>query len=247
MRGYSSTFFQRQSKTSLRSAKAVLPFVFDLLKPKSALDVGCGVGAWLAAAQETGCNSILGIDGEYVLDQNMLINKSEFLSLDISQAFNLNTKYDLVMSLEVGEHLPGKSAEIYVKNLTDHGDAILFSAAIPGQGGTHHINEQWPEYWEKMFLKLNFVPFDIIREVIWNHKEIEICYKQNTILYINQNNKSLIERLAEFKPTKVRSLVHPDLYDIKRHLIEVRNKELKLKNRNIFRKITDRLGVTQRK
>ena len=38
-----------------------------------------------------------------------------------------------------------------VATITKHGDAVLFSAAIPGQGGQDHLNEQWPEYWQKKF------------------------------------------------------------------------------------------------
>ena len=59
----------------------------------------------------------------------------------------MNRKFDLVLSLEVAEHLPSECAEAFVESLVNLGPVILFSAAIPYQGGENHVNEQWPEYW----------------------------------------------------------------------------------------------------
>jgi 2-polyprenyl-3-methyl-5-hydroxy-6-metoxy-1,4-benzoquinol methylase len=63
------------------------------------------------------------------------------------QPLDLEKEFDLVVSLEVAEHLPASAADQFVNTLVKHGKKILFSAAIPGQGGQDHLNEQWPDYW----------------------------------------------------------------------------------------------------
>jgi hypothetical protein len=60
---------------------------------------------------------------------------------------------------------------------------VLFSAAIPGQGGTDHINEQWQDYWRDLFLSENFHPVNIIRPAVWGLPEVDLWYQQNSILY----------------------------------------------------------------
>jgi hypothetical protein len=55
---------------------------------------------------------------------------------------------DLVLCLEVAEHMPESSADRLVQRLADCTDGkLLFSAATPGQGGSGHINEQPHKYW----------------------------------------------------------------------------------------------------
>jgi len=63
---YSKDFFHEQKKGSLRSAKEVVPLVMDLIKPKSVIDVGCGIGAWLSVFREYGISDILEVNREWV-------------------------------------------------------------------------------------------------------------------------------------------------------------------------------------
>src|SRR5579862_3100091 len=65
----------------------------------------------------------------------------------LDRPFNLGRSFDLAMSFEVAEHLPPDAAKGFVDSLTRLAPLVLFSAAIPFQGGVGHINEQWPEYW----------------------------------------------------------------------------------------------------
>ena len=53
--------------------------------------------------------------------------------------------------MEVAEHLPREKASVFIDTLTKHSGIVLFSAAVPGQGGTYHVNEQWPKYWNELF------------------------------------------------------------------------------------------------
>jgi 2-polyprenyl-3-methyl-5-hydroxy-6-metoxy-1,4-benzoquinol methylase len=138
---YRSGFFQRQNSTSARSASRIVPFVTDLIDPKSVLDVGCGSGAWSRAFLENDVSSLRAIDGDYARSA-LLIDDGHFTPVNLASFDgNLGT-FDLVACIEVAEHLNADRASGFVDLLCKHSPAILFSAAPPGQGGTHHVNEQ---------------------------------------------------------------------------------------------------------
>jgi len=63
----------------------------------------------------------------------------------------------------------------------------LFSAAVPGQGGTEHVNEQWPEYWHDKFANYGFLKLDIIRKEIWLNPSVKYWYRQNTFVYTKKD------------------------------------------------------------
>jgi SAM-dependent methyltransferase len=213
---YDDDFFSGQrSDNSYIGAKEVLALVLALTKPSSVLDIGCGVGTWLMAAGEQGVRDFLGVDGAYVNPEMLKIPRERFLSYDLQKPLELNRRFDLVISLEVGEHLPGSVAQTFVDSLVRHGSVILFSAAVPGQGGTFHVNEQWPEYWAEKFRERGYVLIDCVRDRIWSNRQVPACYRQNAFLYVEQeflkSNEALTlekSRLKEF-PT---ALVHPDLF-----------------------------------
>lgn len=99
---------------------------------------------------------------------------------DLTTSLKSDRLFDLVMSLEVAEHLDAKYAETFVDSLTNFGPVILFSAAVPFQGGEHHVNEQWPSYWEELFAKKGYVAVDAIRKHIWQNPEVEWWYAQKS-------------------------------------------------------------------
>jgi len=214
---YDVNFFAAQQDGSIRSAKEILPIVFRLLDVESAADVGCGTGGWLAVCKAQGVREVLGIDGEYV-DENMLhIAPDEFRSLDLSQPFDLGRTFDLVISLEVAEHLPEHAARTFVDSLTKHAQAVLFSAAIPYQGGKHHVNEQWQSYWAELFGSAGYVAVDCIRPLIWDNPNVQWWYAQNTILYVDPSAFARHPRLeSEYRrqPSLPLSVVHPKLYSL---------------------------------
>lgn len=196
---YDQAFYQHQADGSRRSAEIVLPIVFDWVgHPNSVVDVGCGLGTWLAVCLDRGVDEILGIDGDYVEVAQLHIPKKDFLARDLLSPHPVEQKYDLAMSLEVGEHLPEKSAQILVGYLTSLSDKVLFSAAIPGQGGVHHVNEQWPSYWANIFSSWGYVALDPIRPAVWQNPLVERFYSQNTFLYLKKELVTKNERyLAE--------------------------------------------------
>ena len=68
-RNYTSTFYDRQREGSLNSANVILPIVFDLVRPKSVIDFGCGVGTWLATAKQLGAERCVGLEGSWIKTQ----------------------------------------------------------------------------------------------------------------------------------------------------------------------------------
>lgn len=168
------------------AAREVVPIVMELVKPLSVIDVGCGIGTWLSVFQQAGAKEILGVDGEYVDRMLLHISEEHFVAVDLIQPFRYDKKFDLVVSLEVAEHLPESAADTLVGTLVSLGNTILFSAAIPGQGGQNHLNEQWPGYWQEKFSKHGFHFHDAIRQKIWHNPNIEWWYRQNLYLVTNR-------------------------------------------------------------
>lgn len=129
--------------------------------------------------------------------------------------------FDLTISSEVAEHIDPQDTETFMDNLTSFSDVILFSAAIPGQGGTHHVNEQWPSYWIEKFSARGFVPVDCIRPRIWDDKEISIFYRQNMMFFVKENKLGNYPSINSEAGKKVLDIVHPDIFLKK---IEISNK-----------------------
>ena len=199
--------FYREIVHARQSADEVLPIVFDLLRPKSIVDIGCGVGHWLAAAMQFGVEDILGVDGEWARQAGLVVPREKFFAHDLTLPLVLKCKFDLALSLEVAEHLPESKAQQFVQTLCDASHRVLFSAAIPGQGGRYHVNEQWPSYWAGLFKAKGYVCFDLIRPQIWNNPKVTWYYAQNMLLFVSDGI------LTELEPTGLPlSQVHPQLW-----------------------------------
>jgi SAM-dependent methyltransferase len=175
------------------SAQHVVPLVSSLIHPSSVVDVGCGSGAWLDVFRKHGAGRILGLDGHNVNPAWLCIPEGCFRAVDLSRPFQLAESFDLAISLEVAEHLPKHSAAGFIQSLARLAPVILFSAAVPLQGGTHHVNEQWPAYWRDLFEKNGYRTLDLIRRDIWTRPEIQFWYRQNIFLFV-------AERLASSQP-----------------------------------------------
>jgi hypothetical protein len=194
---YSRRFFDYLNATSTPSARAIVPLVMELLHPSSVVDVGCGRGAWLRVFQELGVRSIRGLDGTYVELGSLLIPEPCFTPIDLSGDFRIPGKYDLAISLEVAEHLPPTNAGHLVSELVNCAPLVLFSAAIPGQGGVHHINERFPSYWHRLFAAHGYAVMDPIRPRIRHDRSVDFWYRQNLVLYASSEAIASSPRLTE--------------------------------------------------
>lgn len=212
---YTNEFYRDHQAASLGSARAIVPLVLRLVRPESVVDVGCGIGTWLSVFQEQGVADVCGMDGDWVDRKSLLIPGSRFLAVDARRPLPVERRFDLAVSLEVGEHLPAECAQVLVGSLTRLAPTVLFSAAIPFQGGVGHVNEQWPEYWVDHFAQHGYSIIDCIREAIWQNAEVEWYYAQNTLLFAA---REVLERSPALRAGLERtaagqlSLVHPRGY-----------------------------------
>ena len=182
---YDSSYYQRQIQGSLQSARVVAPILMDLFSPRSVVEVGCGHGTWLGAFHEQKVSDMLGIDGDYIDVNEMVIPLDCFKSFDLTAPLDLGRTFDLALSLEVAEHIPPTSAEVFVASICKLAPVVLFSAAIPSQSGTGHINLQWPHYWHELFARHGYHAFDPIRHKIWHDSRVEWWYRQNIYVYVH--------------------------------------------------------------
>ena len=212
MNVYSADYFEHLCSGTRKSAQRIVPILLELVQPNSVVDVGCGTGAWLATFQRHGVNDMLGIDGDYVAGEQLEIRHDQFLAHDLTAPIRLGRRFDLVVSLEVAEHLESRFAADFVRTLTELGPIVAFSAAVPHQGGDNHVNEQWPDYWARLFQARGFVPIDAIRRIVWDDEQVDWWYAQNLLMFVDENALGQFPRLtveAESTPRPPLSLVHP--------------------------------------
>ena len=189
---YSSRFFDYIERGARRSASVIVPLVDGVLKAKSVLDVGCGRGVWLLEWSWHGAVSVAGVDGFYIEREDLAIPPACFDAKDLSKPFDLGRQFDLVQCLEVAEHIAGESSQTLVENLVRHSAFILFSAAVPGQGGEWHVNEQPLEFWRSLFKEFEYVPFDFVRKNLVSCDAVEPWYRYNTLLYVRGDRVHLL-------------------------------------------------------
>lgn len=213
---YSPAFYAGQVQGSISSAGRVVPLIIEILHPSSVLDVGCGLGGWLAEFSQAGCR-VLGVDGNYIEQSSLKIPRESFVSADLDQCAQdghipglTGQRFSLCLSLEVAEHLEAERADNFVQLLTRYSDRVLFSAAIPHQGGSHHVNEQWPDYWITRFAAHGYEAQDVLRPLIWEDKAIQPWYRQNLVLFVKRGcDLPFRDRNETRMPMRV---VHPDFY-----------------------------------
>ena len=213
-----SKYIHDEAVHNLLAPLKIVPEIIKILHPKSVVDFGCGIGTFLSVFKKYGVKDILGLDGPWAKNSPIFnfINVEEFIECNLEEEIKLSKKYDLVLSLEVAEHLSKDSADIFIQNLINSGEVILFSAAIPKQGGQNHINEQWLTYCEAKFLKHNYIIHDVLRPIFWNDPEIFWWYKQNMVLITPINFKFKVD----VKSNHLRDVVHYELFNSKVNELE---------------------------
>lgn len=241
---YDDAFYDGQAADSQRSASRVLTLVRGWLDFNSIVDVGCGVGTWLCAAARLGVRelSLTGLDGNYVNRKKLLVPDECFLPTDLASPFALDRGFDLALSLEVAEHLPLTRAASLVNDICALSSTVLFGAAIPGQGGTGHVNEQWPDFWAGLFSKAGMLQLDVVRPAVWDDQDIKWWYRQNTFLY--SRDTALCERLSDVPSFGGKRLVHPEAWSgvLSRPLELTGRQALSIAGKAALRRILQRTG-----
>ena len=207
---YPPDFYNNRRAHTAHAAARLLAALPQNLARRSVADIGCGTGTWLAAALADGATDAFGIEGDWVTRDMLDDPRIVFAPQDLEQSFTL-PRVDLALSLEVAEHLSPARAAGFVADLVALAPAILFSAAIPGQGGVGHLNEQWQSYWAALFARHGYQPFDLLRPQIWTDEAIPAWYRQNAVLYLDQATASALA-LTPDDPANL-DKVHPAFWN----------------------------------
>jgi hypothetical protein len=170
---YGPAFFAGRSPLVTQSAEAVVPHLMALLNPTSVLDIGCGQGEWLDA---------------FPVDDKMGVDIAApdgpmFIRHDLTQPLLIDRLFDLVLCVEVGEHLPENKSDTLVDTIARRTDNVVFGAAVLGQEGTGHINCQPHRYWHDKFEARGFETLDVIRPLIADNPRVSPWYRSNMFVY----------------------------------------------------------------
>ena len=178
---YNSEFFDSLLMTSSSSAPFIAKYIYHSFKPNTVVDIGCGTGEILKVLTSLGGIDCLGVEGPWIDSYKERFSKIQFA--DLNEFIPLRKKFDVAICLEVAEHLEERFASTLISTLTASSDIILFSAAIPGQSGTEHINLKHPEYWAKHFWDKGFALYLDPRKDFLKNFDIAPWYQQNTLVF----------------------------------------------------------------
>ncbi len=189
---------------TLEGPRAALPLIFQNAWPASVLDVGCGTGTWLKVVLENGIKDVMGLDGVAVNKEKLLVPVGYVRVQDLTQPWQLDRRFDAVLCLEVAEHLDAQHSDTLIQSVTAHADVVVFSAAIPGQSGQHHVNCQWPAFWQTLFNAKGFACDDAVRWRLWNERFVEPWYRQN--LFIARRDP-----MTAGREPRLPAVIHPEM------------------------------------
>jgi len=140
---------------------AIADRIVSDIAPGSVLDAGCAMGFLVEKLRERGVEAF-GVDNsEYAIAQvHPGIRPYCWVG---SVAAPLPRRYDLIVTIEVLEHMPQDQAERALANLCQSTDDILFSSTPFDYKEASHLNVHSPEYWATLFARQDFyrdVDFD---------------------------------------------------------------------------------------
>jgi len=220
----SSVKYIHNEKTHNATDPGILvPMLIEMFHPASVADVGCGTGNFLYAFKKNGVNDVIGFDGMWANKELLSrhLEANEFVTIDLEGVFPVTSKkYDIVLNLEVAEHVSAERSANLIDFLTGLSDTVVFSAAIPGQGGFNHVNEQWEEYWDQKFIDKGYQKYDIIRHKIIPNKAIAWWYRQNMIVYSKKD-------LSHLPSVPLNNVIMREHYEIKMKHLHNRSSILK--------------------
>lgn len=189
---------------SRRSAAAVVPAVQELVRARSVVDVGGGEGWWAAAFAELGARAVC-ID---VGTTDHSAPGVEHVEHDLQDALPSSLgRFDLAVCLEVAEHVDALVGDRLIAEVCALAPVVLFSAAVPGQGGHGHINEQWPGYWVDRFASAGFSCSGALRWRFWDDERVDHWYRQNLLFATGEPSR--FGELFDTPLSRPWAVVHP--------------------------------------
>jgi SAM-dependent methyltransferase len=192
-----SYYIEAVETTAGASSHVIVNTILRDIKPRSVVDIGCGTGVMLEVFRDNGCK-IFGLERSSAALSICRSRKLDVKEFDLEDSkLQVDGTFDLVLSMEVAEHLPQKVDENYVRLLTELAPTVVFTAAPPGQGGTDHINEQPPEYWEAKFERYGFIKNQLLTrkwQKEWNESGVVSRWYFSNLMVFQKRGPSLYDR-----------------------------------------------------
>lgn len=121
------------------------------IAPRTVLDAGCAMGLLVEALRDRGVDAH-GIDvSEYALRQAREDIRPYVRNASVTDP--LPQRYDLIVCIEVLEHLPEASARAATENFASHTDDVLFSSTPSDFSEVTHVTVKPPEWWAERFAR----------------------------------------------------------------------------------------------
>lgn len=125
------------------------------IQPSMVLDTGCAMGFLVEALRERGVEAF-GIDiSEYAIENVVQDIRPYCWVGSVTEAFP--KRYDLIVCIEVLEHMKPPEAERALENICRHTDDVLFSSTPFDYKEATHFNVQPPEHWAELFARQGFL------------------------------------------------------------------------------------------
>jgi hypothetical protein len=203
---YATEFYDEQQAGSVASARRILSILRERYDFDTVCDFGTGIGTWLKAAHELGKVALVGLDGPWAMQHPARFADAAFFPVDLNDEITVTDRFDLVISVEVAEHLDTTRGPGFVRDLCRAGDVVLFGAALPRQPGDGHINCRPHTYWVELFRQRGYVCLDLFRPRVWHDPAVEPWYAQNCFLFVSAAQR---ERFADAPVAALFDVYHP--------------------------------------
>ncbi len=154
---YSKSYYEEVVRDETISVKVISDWIISEINPKRVVDIGCGPGHLIEDLDRKGVE-ILGLDYSAAA-QKFLESKGlafELFDLTSSTTSIPGSPWDLAVCCEVAEHLEPHHADVFVSKLVSASNSVFLTAAVVGQGGLNHVNEQPNSYWITKFAQHGF-------------------------------------------------------------------------------------------
>jgi SAM-dependent methyltransferase len=205
---YNSEFYNQIDEFGPHSASLMLQMVRRLYHFESVLDVGAGSGTWLEEARKCGATRLSGIEALWYRSLPVASN-IDYQYCDLNGDFPVpKVRFDLVLCLEVAEHLLPQSSQSLVAGLCSSGSVIVFGAGLERQYGNAHSNCRRQEFWISLFLEKGFRCFDLFRPKLWYSGSVSPWYRQNTLVFADPSASAHFQSAPA--PTML-NVYHPQL------------------------------------
>jgi 2-polyprenyl-3-methyl-5-hydroxy-6-metoxy-1,4-benzoquinol methylase len=177
---YRDVYFREMDALHTPVYERLADAVYGRLHPASVIDVGCGTGRLLAAFADKGV-SVRGLEGSRHAIAISSVSE-HIIRCNLERGVPDIGRFDACFCIEVAEHLPPRCAKSLVSGITAMSDVVVFTAAPPGQKGSHHINLRPQAYWINAFEEQGFLLNSLTEDL-----RISIARVQSDAKYIEAN------------------------------------------------------------